>query len=202
MRRIVLIDGENLVYAIRHMLGKKDVLAPRSVVDDFNFRGMIEELLADNPPQDILWFGARLKKYDYSPELLKKSEQAVRMQAKFMNLIQLQKIHFIKVGYLRARESEPCEDCGHTTWKLIEKGVDVGLAVRMLAEAKKGTEIVVISADTDLLPAFKSSSKMGAKVMHVGYEFRPVHALSSASDTSRLITLPIIQKYQHVPKKK
>lgn len=196
MRRIVLIDGENLVYGIRHLLGKKEVKAPRSVVDNFNFRGMVEELLADKLPQEILWFGARLKKYDYSEDLKIKSEKAIRMQARFMNLVQAQKIHFIKAGYLRARESVACENCAHQTWKLTEKGVDVGLAVRMLTEANAKTELVIISADTDLLPAFKAASKVGSKIMHIGYEFRPVHALISASDTSRTITLPIAQKYK------
>lgn len=69
MRRIVLIDGENLVYGLRHMLGENDAKAPRSEIDGFNFRGLIEELLSDNPPAKILWFGARLKMYDQSEDL-------------------------------------------------------------------------------------------------------------------------------------
>ena len=196
MRRIVLIDGENLVYGIRYLLGKKGNKAPRSVVEKFNFRGLIEELLADNLPTDILWFGARLRLYDQSDEIKRKSSEAIKTQSTFMNLLQSQKISFIKVGYLRARESDPCEECSHQTWKLIEKGVDVGLAVRIVSESNKNTEVVVISADTDLLPAFKVSSKLGAKVMHVGYEFMPIYALSKASDKSRMITLPLAQKYK------
>lgn len=196
MKRIVLIDGENLVYGLRHLFGSEGEKAPRAVVDRFLFRPMIEELLADNPPQAIIWYGARLRKYTQSPELAKKSGQAIRVQAKFMNHIQEQKIQFIKAGYLRARESDTCEKCEHQSWKLTEKGVDVGLAVRMLTEAGTDTELVAISADTDLLPALKAASKMGSKIMHIGYEFRPVHALFSASDTSRTITLPIAQKYR------
>jgi hypothetical protein len=67
----------------------------------------------------------------------------------------------------------------------------------MLTEANPETEVVVISADTDLLPAFKAASKLGAKLMHIGYEFRPVHALFSVTDVSRTITLPLAQKYKH-----
>jgi len=160
MRRIVLIDGENLVYGLRHLLGEDGEKALRSAVDGFNFRGLIEELLADNLPAEILWFGARLRLYDQSDEIKRKSAEAIRAQSIFMNQIQNQKIHFIKVGYLRARETDPCEQCTHQTWKLAEKGVDVGLAVRMLTEANPETEIVVISADTDLLPAFKAANKL------------------------------------------
>ena len=200
MKRVVLIDGENLVYGLRRLLGNEQSRSQRSMIDGFNFKGMIDELLADNPPQSILWFGAKLKRYDHSPDLVTKSEQAIRSQASFMNHIQTQKIQFIKVGYLRARESDPCEKCQNQSWKLTEKGVDVGLAVRMLTEAGSDTELVVISADTDLLPAFKAATKAGSKIMHIGYEFRPVHALFSSSDTSRTITLPIAQKYLRVQK--
>jgi uncharacterized LabA/DUF88 family protein len=196
MRRIVLIDGENLVYGLRYLLGKKGVKAARSTVENFNFRGLIEELLADNLPVEILWFGAKLRLYNQSADLKRKSSEAIRTQAIFMNQIQHQKITFIKVGYLRARESDPCEKCSHQTWKLAEKGVDVGLAVRMVQEANKTTEIVVISADTDLLPAFLASTKLGAKLMHVGYETSPIYALSKVSDKTRTITLPLAQKYK------
>jgi len=197
MRRIVLIDGENLVYAIRHMLGDGQNKALRSVVEGFDFRGMIEELLADNIPSEILWFGARLKLYDQSEELKAKSSAAISVQARFVDEIQKQRISFIKVGYLRARESDPCESCSYQTWKLAEKGVDVGLAVRLITEAVvPGTELVVISADTDLLPAFIAAKKIGANIMHVGYESRPVYALTKASDITRMITLPLVQKFR------
>ena len=195
MKRIVLIDGENLTYGLRHLLGENDKRASRANLDNFNFRGLIEELLADNLPSEILWFGARLRLYDQTDDIKRKSSEAIKMQAKFMNQIQSQKIHFIKVGYLRARETDPCEECPHKSWKLAEKGVDVGLAVRMITNANKDTELVIISADTDLLPAFIAATKLGAKIIHIGYETRPIFALTKASDKTRIITLPLAQKY-------
>src|SRR6188472_3817390 len=75
------------------------------------------------------------------------------------------------------------------------KCVDVGLVVRMLTEANENTELVVVSSDTDLVPAFKAAGKSGAKLMHIGYENRPITALSQLSDTTRTITIPLIQKY-------
>lgn len=195
MKRIVLIDGENLTYGLRHLLGENDKRASRANLDNFNFRGLIEELLADNLPSEILWFGARLRLYDQTDDIKRKSSEAIKMQAKFMNQIQSQKIHFIKVGYLRARETDPCEECSHKSWKLAEKGVDVGLAVRMITNANKDTELVIISADTDLLPAFIAATKLGAKIIHIGYETRPIFALTKASDKTRIITLPLAQKY-------
>jgi len=194
MKRIVLIDGENLVYGLRHLLGTDEQKADRSEIDGFDFRGLIEEVLQDNLPSQILWFGARLRIYDDSEEIKLKSEAAVRQQSYFVNDIQKQKITFIKVGYLRARKVE-CEQ-GHTSWKLTEKGVDVGLAVRVVTEANPDTELVIISADTDLLPAFKAATKLGAKLIHIGYEYRPIASLSRSANATRTITIPLARKYK------
>ncbi len=205
IRRIVLIDGENLTYGLRTLLadsqpeaenhGEK---APRSVLNGFAFRALIEDLLEDKIPSQIIWFGARLRKYDQNEQILAKSSAAIALQSGFMNMLQRQQIQFVKVGYLRAREAEACKECGYVEWNLIEKGVDVGLAVRMLSEADSNTEIVVFSADTDLLPAFKMARKMGARVMHVGYEYKPIAALSMNADSTRIITRPMAKKYKEL----
>lgn len=194
MKRIVLIDGENLVYGLRHLLGTEAATADRSAIAGFNFRGLLEDILADNTPSEILWFGARLRVYAQSEEIRIKSESAVRQQSYFSNEIQKQKITFIKIGYLRAHEVDL--QSGGTEWKLTEKGVDVGLAVRIVTEANPDTEIVVVSADTDLLPAFSAASKLGAKLIHIGYEYRPIASLSRAANATRIITIPLAQKYK------
>ncbi len=194
MKRIVLIDGENLVYGLRHLLGTDEQKASRTEINGFNFRGLLEEILQDNLPTQILWFGARLRIYNDSDEIKLKSEAAVRQQSYFVNDIQKQRITFIKVGYLRAREIE-CGN-GHLDWKLVEKGVDVGLAVRIVAEADSETELVIVSADTDLLPAFKAATKLGAKLIHIGYEYRPIASLSRSANATCTITIPLAQKYK------
>lgn len=196
MRRVVLIDGENFVYSLRTLLAVEGQnRAPRSVINSLNVRGMLEELLSDNPPSEYLWFGARMRVYDQTSELEAKSRAAIAIQAAFVNFLQNQHIQFIKVGYLRTRESEPCASCGETTWKLAEKGVDVGLVVRMLTEANSDTELVIVSSDTDLVPAFKAAKKLEAKLMYVAHENRPITALSQLSNTTRTITLPLVRKH-------
>ncbi|MGH7195789.1 MAG: NYN domain-containing protein [Candidatus Saccharimonadales bacterium] len=193
MSKIVLIDGENLFYGLRRLVGGEE-LASREVFQSYDFRGLIEELLADDLPSEILWFGARLRQYDETPELLTKTKRAIYLQSKLVNLLQSQKIPFIKVGYLRAREAESCPNCGQQEWKLLEKGVDVGVAARMMQEAASGREIVLMSADTDLLPAIRASNK-SSKVMYIGYEYQPISALSRQAYATRIITKPLAQKY-------
>ena len=196
MRRIVLIDGENLTYGLRHLLGDSGRLADRFSISGFNYRGLLEDILADNLPAEILWFGARLRAYNQSEEIKLKSESAIREQSYFVNEMKRQNINFVKIGYLRAREFDLKD--GTTEWRLVEKGVDVGLAVRIVAEAKPGTEIIVVSADTDLLPAFQQARLQGSDLIHIGYEHRPITSLSHAANATRVITIPLAQKYKQI----
>ena len=195
MKRIVLIDGENLKFGLRSLFNDNLSLAPREILNKYNYRGLIEELLADSLPDEILWFGAKLRIYDQTDQIKAKSENAIRNQSKFVNELIKQNIKFIKVGYLRARETDPCAKCSHQAWKLAEKGVDVGLAVRAVTEALSGKEVVIISADTDLLPAIKAARSLDSRVMYVGYENRPIIALAKAANNTRIISLPLATKY-------
>ena len=195
MNRVVLIDGENLNRGLRNLIGSLENPAARNTLQSYNYRGLINEILGDKEKAQVLYFGARLRKYDLDEELLKQSNEAISLQAKLVNDLQKQGINFIKVGYLRAREGKPCPECGHKKAFLTEKGVDVGLAVRMVTEASSETEIVLFSADTDLLPAVKTTIKLGSKVIFVGYEYQPTLALSKAASLTRLVTAPMAKKY-------
>ena len=195
MARIVLIDGENLLYGLRKIVGTPEKIAPREQFVDYPFKKLIDDVLGDERSAHCLFFGARLRQYDYDDVLLEKTKKAIYLQSKLVNNLQKQGISFVKAGYLRARETEPCIDCGHLEWQLLEKGVDVGLAARMFEESKKGTEIILVSSDTDLLPAVKLARKQGSKVIFVGYEYQPVLALARIADRTRLITEPMVKKY-------
>jgi len=197
LRRIVLVDGENLRFALERLLATLGSSTIEQDIENFNYRGMIEEMLSDNLPTSIMWFGAKLSIYRQTPDLQKKTTDLISKQAIFVNKLQQQGIYFNKTGRLIARETKPCKNCRHTSWTLSEKGVDVGLAVKVMTEAQiPNTEIVVISADTDLLPAFRKAKKLGTKIMHIGYEYRTINALVDVADTSRVISLPLVQNHK------
>ena len=194
MKRIVLIDGENFSRGIRNLVGSIEAPAPREILETFNFKQLIDDVLGEQQKAQMLFFGARLRRYTNDEDLLKQSEEVIRIQSKLVNSLQKQGISFIKVGYLRARETKPCVKCGHIKWQLLEKGVDVGLAVRMVAEAGPEVEIVLCSSDTDLLPAVKTAVKLGARVVFIGYEYQPVLALAKEASATRLITKQMVEK--------
>lgn len=195
MKRIILIDGENLLYGLRKIMGNGEDLMPRENFLNYPFKSLLQEVLGDTAQAHILYYGARLRKYEQTEELKEKTEKAIRMQARLVNNLQRQGINFVKVGYLRARETEACPNCEYQEWHLLEKGVDVGLAVRVVSEASPEVEIVLASSDTDLLPALKNARSQGSKVIFVGYEYQPVLALAREASLTRLITRPMVEKY-------
>lgn len=194
MARIVLIDGENLLYALRAMASKTDTRLRRELFTNFPIKELINEALGETEFAQFLFFGAKLKLYDFDEGIKKKLTASIRAQSRLANSLHRQGISFLKTGYLRARESDPCTKCGHIERYLTEKGVDVGIAVRMVAEAQKGNEIVLVSSDTDLLPAVKEARKLGVNVYFVGYDFRPILALVRAASYTRMITTPTVKR--------
>jgi len=70
-----------------------------------------------------------------------------------------------------------------------EKGVDVQLAVDLLVGAyeNKYDTAIIISSDTDLLPAIKKIKMLNKKVIYVGFSFQPSLAMQKHADLSRLL---------------
>lgn len=191
MNTIVLIDGENLTYGLRELITYPTDKANRSLIEGYDYRGLLEEIMSDVHIDQISWFGARLRVYNETPELETKCRLVISNQAKLVNDLHYQQIQFVKVGYLRCH---PTND-DNTEFKLVEKGVDVGLAVELISRANPDTEIVLVSSDTDLIPAIKKAKQLGAKITFISYENRPIVSISRLSDRTRIITAPIAKRY-------
>ncbi|MFY0519295.1 NYN domain-containing protein [Lysinibacillus sp. UGB7] len=73
----------------------------------------------------------------------------------------------------------------------IEKGVDVLVALQIYKEALKGArDIIVCSADSDLVPAVKEAQDMGVRVHVVMSDYTPGCELSTIAD--RVISLETV----------
>ncbi|MDO4773970.1 MAG: NYN domain-containing protein [Candidatus Saccharibacteria bacterium] len=190
MKRVVLIDGENLTYALRNYDKRSGGDGGRDFLSSFDYRKMLTVLLEDMEFDDVFWFGARIKVSKEAmklPEVRDKVEGHTKQQNRLVNQLKRQGIKFEKVGYLRDRQIEVGETKG---LRLTEKGVDVGLAVRImeLSINYPDVEIVLLSSDTDLLPAIDSAKSRGVKFVFVGYDYMPIMSIQKRSHTTRLIT--------------
>lgn len=70
-----------------------------------------------------------------------------------------------------------------------EKGVDVQIAVDLLVGAyeNKYDTAILVSSDTDLLPAITKVRSMRKKIAYIGFSQKPSYALITHSDIRRLL---------------
>ncbi|MEK7070717.1 MAG: NYN domain-containing protein, partial [Patescibacteria group bacterium] len=78
-------------------------------------------------------------------------------------------IKFITCGTLQFRDGKKCRNCGKKTPFFQEKGVDVKMAVDIVTDSldPKLEKIVLVSSDSDLLPAIKQVNQRGKEVEYV-----------------------------------
>lgn len=172
-RRVaVFIDGSNLYFKLRTLIpDKMDFIR-------YRYRDLAQGLLASDERLTYLGYyvGAvrdtkRTKDHQKTLELLKN-------QQKLFEQLRHQQIDVVK-GYLLERDG-----------KYFEKGVDVRLAVDIvtMAQARKYDTAMVISSDTDLIPAIQAAQGHRRQVCYVGFEHQPSLALIRYAERSRLIS--------------
>jgi len=78
-----------------------------------------------------------------------------------------------------------------------EKGVDVLMAVDLLVGAYEDTydSAILISSDTDLIPAIEKARLMKKKVEYIGFSHKPSYALIANSDVRRLLIKDELEEY-------
>ena len=71
-----------------------------------------------------------------------------------------------------------------------EKGVDVQIAVDLLIGAYENLwdKVILVSSDTDLLPAIRKARELGKTVEYVGFSHKPSFALIRYASLSKLLS--------------
>lgn len=186
MKRNIYIDGENFVHIVVSCLKKHNLIQKREQLKDFDFTYLIEFVAQQRPlkPLHIRYYGAKLQIVKTNAQLKKLSTQMVKWNAIWSNVLQRQGIEFIKCGHLKVRDSHKCSYCGRIDQVFLEKGVDVGLAVDIVSDAfrKQAQEIVLFSADSDMLPAIKRAHSVGVKIIYVAFSGTVNRALTTMAD--------------------
>ncbi len=186
MKRNIYIDGENFVHIAVSCLKKHKLITKREQLTDFDFTYFIDFVTQQRPakPQHVRYYGAKLKIVKSNPQLEKLSLKMVQWNAIWSNVLQKHKIEYVKCGHLKVRDSHQCSYCGKTDQIFLEKGVDVGLAVDIVSDAfrKQAQEIILFSADSDMLPAIKRAHSVGVKVIYAAFSGAVNRALTTMSD--------------------
>ncbi|MFH1601490.1 MAG: NYN domain-containing protein [Candidatus Shapirobacteria bacterium] len=84
-----------------------------------------------------------------------------------------------------------------TDGKYHEKGVDVNIAVDILVSTYENLSdrIIVVSSDTDLLPAIQKAKEKGKIVEYIGFSHRPSVAMVATCSVSRLLGREDLEKF-------
>ena len=84
-----------------------------------------------------------------------------------------------------------------------EKGVDVKIAVDLLVGAFENMYdvAILISSDTDLIPAIKKIKQIGKEVEYIGFSHKPSYGLIKNVTETRLLTKSEVEQFQKLENK-
>lgn len=168
----VFIDGSNFFYYC------KEIKIP--TFPKFDFEKLVKDLVGERTLVDKVYYigVVRAKPGD---------EKAIKMMAKQMQFFSSLKKQGWKIskGYLLKSNG-----------KHHEKGVDVKLALDLALGAVDNVfdTALLLSSDTDILPAVGEVQARKKKVEYVGFSHRPSLALVAKSDIRRLLTAADLKK--------
>ncbi len=163
----IFIDGSNFYFKMRSLNFEN--------LSRFDYRGFINWLARR---KIIVYAGyyigvVRAKIDD------QKGQKMRQAQINLFNFLRSKKQNFfINKGYLMKND-----DVYH------EKGVDVKIATDLLVGAYENLydEAIIISSDTDLIPAMQKVKQLGKKVEYIGFGHQPSLALQTFATISRLL---------------
>jgi len=199
----VYIDGENFVHRLCDILIKQKVIKNRTDLKKFDIVGFLEAVL-DKTDLNILYYTTQLRVIKTDKELQKFSEKMVKWNAYWAAWLTSQGVKYIKSGNLKVRDSHRCRKCGNVDKVFQEKGVDVRLATDIVIASlnQKSSSIALLSSDTDLLPAVKSSINSGGKITYIAYENQVSRGLvAEVSSLKTFSNEEIIDSYKKANKK-
>lgn len=153
-----------------------------------DIRGIIENIFGDQ--LDITYYGAKVKvRKDKGEEIRQKTRRFSDVSRRIRNTLGAQRITYNESGKLKVRDSDSCKKCGHQDLRMQEKGVDVGIAVDMVVDALRhhADRLVLVSSDTDLLPAVRVAQEAGMKITYVGFSNKTTKAIVATADETEII---------------
>ena len=201
MKTVVYIDGQNFLYKAADVLILAGKLQNKQDLHTFSFKMLLENLLAEKD-LEIRFYGTKLKTYKTPPHPVHIAEKSVKMvdsQRRLRNCLNSQNIKFVESGKLKLRDGDVCKQCGMQDSRFQEKGVDVKIAVDMLIDAHIATKqvFVLISSDTDLIPAVQNVISLGKAVVYVGFSNKLTNALvATATETQIIRDKEILAAYE------
>lgn len=177
----VLIDGSNLYYKLKD----KEIGLFNSSIStlDFDYFGLCKWLSRDREITSLRYYvgAVRAKLNDRKGQFLRRNQQKL-----FAHLESKDQGFLVQRGFLMNNDGN-----------FHEKGVDVQLAVDLLVGAYDNLydTAILLSSDTDLIPAIKKVISLGKNVEYIGFGHKPSFGLQNNCTLSRLLIREEIESF-------
>jgi len=174
-RCFILIDGSNFYFKLKYL--KLHYLL------DFNFSHFNKMLIGTNKLMRCIYYIGKVR-----TDGTEKTQVLFNNQRKLFAHLKLHRVQY-SLGYLLKSDG-----------KFHEKGVDVNMAVDMLVATYENLcdHFILVSSDTDLLPAIKKAKEKQKTVEYIGFSHSPSLAMIANCSESRLLKredlVPFVRK--------
>ncbi len=174
-RVLVLIDGSNFYH-------RTDEIGVSTFIR-FDYRRFAEWLAEGRPIVEKIYYTGTIRKQEGNA----KSQQLVSDQQRLF-------------AHLESREQEFTVFRGHVMkqpGQYKEKGVDVKIAVDIVLKAAKNQydTVILVSSDTDLIPAIEAIKEFGKRVEYVGFSHRQSFGMLKTAASSRLLRKQELEQF-------
>lgn len=148
----------------------------------FDFSGFAKMLAGEHTVVKAAYYVGKVR-----TDGTKKSQRLFNNQRKLLAHLKKHRFSY-SLGYLMKKDGE-----------YHEKGVDVAIAVDMLVAAYENTcdRIILVSSDTDLLPAVDKARQKGKIVQYIGFSRTPSLAMVARCTESRLLAKENLEPFIH-----
>jgi len=201
MKTTVYIDGQNFLYKASEILILAGCINNKQDLFKLDIEGIIKNIIKSEDLH-IRFYGARVRvRKDKGDDIYIKSRAFSDNSRKLKNNINKQNIEYVESGKLKLRDSDICKKCGAQDLRFQEKGVDVGMAVDMIVDSFSvdDGQIVLVSSDTDLIPAIKSIVSRGTEITYLGFSDKLTKGIvSEASKTETIRDTEIIDAFNRL----
>lgn len=174
-RVLVIIDGSNFFHKL------VDLKFPKKGLISFRYDLLVKDLAEDRKLGDVKYYVGAVRTEIGNT----KSFHLFKEQRKLVGSLNKQNIKVV-FGYLLKSDGV-----------YHEKGVDVNMSVDMLVGSYENLydTLILISSDTDLIPAIKKIKQLGKKVEYFGFSHRPSFALMRFANKTKLWGAKELSKY-------
>jgi len=201
MKTIVYIDGQNFLYKASDVLTLAGYINNKQDLFKIDIYGLIGNIIKSDNLR-VRFYGARVKvRKDKGKDIYLKSRAFSDNSRKMKNNLNNQNIEYVESGMLKLRDSDICKKCGAQDLRFQEKGVDVGMAVDMIVDSFSGNvdQIILVSSDTDLIPAIKNIIDRGTEIIYLGFSDKLTKGIvAEASKTETIRDAEIIDAFNRL----